>query len=192
MRDVTFWYQSSDCYFGDRNNYMIFEICFRMVRTRQGARTDPFQVRGSDQSFRNESDPDWDPLADTSSHIPATSVYLERGESVRLRDDLFSRQVDVSMPEVSDRQGGDNIPPLVAPVAGSNPFLDLAFIEHIVRAVAAGMVARASSTAPRSGGVVTIVQWVKGMREMGYMIYHSEEDAEVAGHWLRKVERVIN
>jgi hypothetical protein len=33
-----------------------------MVRTRQGARTDPFQVRGSDQSFRNESDLDWDPL----------------------------------------------------------------------------------------------------------------------------------
>jgi hypothetical protein len=111
---------------------------------------------------------------------------------VRLQDDLFSRQADVSMPEVSDRQGGDNIPPLVAPVAGSNLFLDPAFMEHIVRAVATGMVARASSTAPRSGGVVTIVQWVKGMREMGYMTYRSEEDAEVAGHWLRKVERVIN
>ena len=62
-----------------------------MVRTRQGARTDPSSVRGSDQSFHNESDPDWDPLADTSSHIPTASVYSEGGELVRLRDDLLSR-----------------------------------------------------------------------------------------------------
>jgi hypothetical protein len=27
---------------------------------------------------------------------------------------------------------------------------------------------------------------------MGYMTYYGEEDAEVVGHWLRKVERVIN
>jgi hypothetical protein len=73
------------------------------VRTRQGARTDPSPVRGSDQSFRNESDPNWDPLADTSSHIPAASVYSEGGVLVRLRDDSLSRQVDVSIPEVSDR-----------------------------------------------------------------------------------------
>jgi hypothetical protein len=36
------------------------------------------------------------------------------------------------------------------------------------------------------------VQWVKGMREMSCMTYYGKEDAEVAGHWLRKVERVIN
>jgi hypothetical protein len=61
-----------------------------------------------------------------------------------------------------------------------------------VRAVAAGMAAGASSTALRSGGVVTIVHWVKGMKEMGCMTYRGEEDAEVAGHWPRKMERVIN
>jgi hypothetical protein len=65
------------------------------------------------------------------------------------------------MPKVSNRNEGDNIPLPVAPIAGSNPFLDPTFIEHIVRAVAAGMVAGASSTAPKSRGVVTIVQWVK-------------------------------
>jgi hypothetical protein len=54
--------------------------------------------------------------------------------------------------------GGDNIPPSMAPVAGSNPFSDPAFMDHIVRAVAAGMTAGASNTTPRSGGVVTIVQ----------------------------------
>jgi len=59
-------------------------MCFRKVRTRQGARTDPSPVRGSDQSSYYESDPNWDPLADTSSHVPATSVHSERGGSVGL------------------------------------------------------------------------------------------------------------
>jgi hypothetical protein len=61
------------------------------------------------------------------------------------------------MPEVSNRQGGDNIPPIVAPVTGSNPFSDPAFMEHIVRVVAAGMVAGASNMTPKVGRVVTIV-----------------------------------
>jgi hypothetical protein len=73
-------------------------MCFRMVRTKQGARTDPSPVRGSDQSFCNESESDWDPLADTSSRIPTTSVYSERGESVRLREDSLPRRADVSIP----------------------------------------------------------------------------------------------
>jgi len=76
---------------------------------------------------------------------------------VRLRDDSLFRQAYVSMPEVSNRQGGDNIPPIVAPVAGSNPFSDPAFMEHIVRVVAAGMVAGASNMTPKVGRVVTIV-----------------------------------
>jgi hypothetical protein len=77
-----------------------------MLRTRQGDRIDSSSVRGSDQSFQNESDPDWDLLADTSSHISATSVYSEAGESVRLRDDSLSHQAYVSMSEVSDKRGG--------------------------------------------------------------------------------------
>jgi hypothetical protein len=80
-----------------------------MVRTKQGARIDPSPVRGSDQSLPYESDIDWDPLADTSSHVPATSVYSKRDKSVRLQDDSVSHQVEVSMPEVSDRQGGDHV-----------------------------------------------------------------------------------
>jgi len=78
---------------------------FRMVRTRQGARTNPFPVRGSDQSLHYESDPDWDPLTDTSSHVPATSLYSERGESVRRRGDSLSSQVGVTKPDVSDIWG---------------------------------------------------------------------------------------
>jgi hypothetical protein len=36
------------------------------------------------------------------------------------------------MPEVSNRQGGDNKPLPVALVAGTYPFLDLAFMKHIM------------------------------------------------------------
>jgi hypothetical protein len=85
------------------------------------------------------------------------SLYFEKGESVRLRDDSLSRQAGVIMPDVSDIRGGDNIPPSVAPIVGLNPFLDPASMDHIVRAVAVGMAAGASSTTPRSGRVVTIV-----------------------------------
>jgi len=128
-----------------------------MVRTRQGARIDPSPVRGSDQSLHYESDLDWDPMADTSSLVLATSVYPERDKLVRLQDDSVSRQVGVSMSKVSDRQGGDHVPPPVAPTVAPNPFSDPAFMDHIVRVLAARMVAGASSTAPRLGGVVTIV-----------------------------------
>jgi len=142
-----------------------------MVRRRQGTRTDPFPVRGSDQSLHYKSDPDWDPLTDTSSHVPTMSLYFEKGESVRLRDDSLSRQAGVIMPDVSDIRWGDNIPPSVAPIVGLNPFLDPASMDHIVRAVAVGMAAGASSTTPRSGRVVTIVQWVRCMRGIGCMTY---------------------
>jgi len=98
--------------------------------------------------------------------------YTLKGESVRLRDDSLSRQVGVTMPDVSDIWGGDNIPPSVAPIVGLNPFLDLSSMDHIVRAVTVGMAAGASSTAPRSGRVVTIVQWVRCMRGIGCMTYH--------------------
>jgi hypothetical protein len=70
----------------------------------------------------------------------------------------------------------------VVSIAASNPVSDLAFMDHIVRAVATGMVARASSTTPRLGGAVTIMQWVKGMREMSCVTYCGEKDAEVATH----------
>jgi len=59
----------------------------------------------------------------------------------------------------------------VAPVVGSNLFLDPASIDHIVRVVAVGMAAGASSTALRSGRVVIIVQWVRCMRGIGCMTY---------------------
>jgi hypothetical protein len=132
-------------------------MCFKMVRTRQGTKTDPSLVRESDQSSHYESNPYWDPLVDTSSHVPATLVQSERGGLVGLQDDSESCQIEVSFPEASDRHLGDNVPPPLALIAVSNPFSDPVFMDHIVRAVVSRMVAGASSTALRPGGLVTIV-----------------------------------
>ncbi|KAL9390420.1 hypothetical protein Peur_019025 [Populus x canadensis] len=52
-------------------------------------------------------------------------------------------------------------------------------MDHIVRAIVVGMATGASSTAPISRGVVTIVQWVRCMRGMGCMTYRGEEDVEI-------------
>jgi hypothetical protein len=105
---------------------------------------------------------------------------------VRLQDDSLSRQAGVTMPIVLDIPGGDNIFPSVAPAARSNLFLNPASMDHIVRAVVVGMTVGASSTAPRSGRIVTIVQWVRCMRGIGCMTYCGEEDVEVAELWLKK------
>jgi hypothetical protein len=50
----------------------------------------------------------------------------------------------------------------------------------------------ASSATSRVKKVITLVQWVKDMRELGCVPYLGEENAEVAGYWPRKVEKVIN
>lgn len=51
---------------------------------------------------------------------------------------------------------------------------------------------RVSTVAPTAKRVVTLVYWVKGMGELSCVIYSEEEDVEVVGHWLRKIERVMN
>jgi len=50
----------------------------------------------------------------------------------------------------------------------------------VTKAVAIGMAAGASNSTPRAERVITVVQWVKGMREMGCTTYSGEEDAEIA------------
>ena len=88
------------------------------------------------------------------------------------------------------RQG--NRPPLAAPATIPNPYSDFAFLEQLVKAIVVGMAASTFSLAPWAERVVTLVEWVKGMQEMGCTTYSGEEDAEVIGHWLRKVEWVID
>jgi hypothetical protein len=39
--------------------------------------------------------------------------------------------------------------------------------------------------------VVQLVRLVKSMREMGYETYLDEQNAEVAGRWIRKMEKTM-
>ena len=84
------------------------------------------------------------------------------------------------------------MPPSMALTITPNPYSDLAFMEQLVRAVTVRMVTRASNTTPRPKRVVTFSAVGKGIREIGCVTYSGEEDVEVAEHWLRKVESVID
>jgi len=98
----------------------------------------------------------------------------------------------VLLPRGTGVQGLEDRPPPAAPTSTPNPYSDPAFLVQLVKVVATGMAVSTSSPAPRAERVVTLVQWVKGMQEMGCTTYSGEEDTEVAGHWLRKIERVID
>ena len=93
--------------------------------------------------------------------------------------------------ETGGHRLGNRSPP-AASITIPNPYSDSVFLEQLVKAVVAGMAAGTSIPAPRAERVVTLVEWVKGMHEMGCTTYSGEEDAEVTRHWLRKVERVID
>ena len=42
-----------------------------------------------------------------------------------------------------------------------------------------------------TGSVVLLVRLVKSMREMGCELYLGEQDAEIGGRWIRKMEKIM-
>jgi hypothetical protein len=67
--------------------------------------------------------------------------------------------------------------------------VDPASIEQIVRVVVASMVRVIGGV--NTERVKTLVYWVKSMREMGCTPYLGEEEAEISGRWLRKVDESL-
>uniref|UniRef100_A0A6N2NCS8 Retrotransposon gag domain-containing protein n=1 Tax=Salix viminalis TaxID=40686 RepID=A0A6N2NCS8_SALVM len=101
-----------------------------------------------------------DSVADTASYVPAVLVQSERGESTGGQENAPSRRANVPPAKASEGKRQTHISSPAAPRVVPNLLSDLAFLEHIIRVVAARMAA-------------------------------GEEDAKIAGHWMRKVERVI-
>ena len=128
----------------------------------------------------------------TTSHQFVASTHSKRGDSWGHQDDHVTSRIEVSPAETLGGQGSEDRPPPVTSTITPNPFSDPTFLEQMVKAVAAGMATGASNSTPRAERVITLFQWVKGMREMGCTAYSGEEDAEIVGHWLRKAERVID
>jgi len=49
----------------------------------------------------------------------------------------------------------------------------------------------APMTSMTTDNVVPLVRLIKNMREMGCEPYMGEQDAEIAGRWIRKVEKTM-
>ena len=95
----------------------------------------------------------------------------------------------------------------MAQVPATMPTLhaDPALIAQIVRAVIEAMPGASTPTAPVTpavqtipvvaapvDSVVTLVQTVKSMRELGCEPFLGEPDAEIAGRWLRTIEDTLD
>ena len=160
-----------------------------MVRTRQEAIADSSPVRDEHLVETGDRGLERDPLVDTTSFVPAGSVQSGQGESSGLRDE--PRRFD------GDGQGTQPPPtvaPAVAPAAPPGvappPYPDPAYFAQLVRAVMTEMAGPLSTTL--RDNVVTLVRWVKSLRELGCEAFMGEEDAEIAGRWLRKIERSMD
>jgi hypothetical protein len=159
-----------------------WKIYCKMVRTRQGAVTDSSPIRRREYDSLDGKEAEGDPLVDTASHLLAVSTHSERGESGGHQDDPAPRRAKLLLPEeTAGHRPGNRPPSATIP----NPYSDSTFLEKLVKAVVAKMATDTSSPAPRAETMVTLVEWVKGMQEMGCTTYSGEEDAEVTGHWLR-------
>jgi hypothetical protein len=97
-------------------------------------------------------------------------------------------------------------PPQTTPAGLSVSYVDPMLLAQLVKAIMEGMANAAtpmqapppapiiptiSEAAPTTNDVVHLVRLVKSIREMGCEPYSGEQNAEVAGRWIRKVEKTM-
>jgi hypothetical protein len=97
-------------------------------------------------------------------------------------------------------------PPQTTPAGPSVSYVDPMLLAQLVKAVMEGMANAAtpmpapapapiiptvSEAVTATNDVVQLVRLVKSMREMGCEPYSGEQNAEVAGRWIRKVEKTM-
>jgi hypothetical protein len=129
-----------------------------------------------------------DPLEDTASHVPLVSLQQNIGGSVRLQAEEGPRQVNALPPEGLGQQGHGGVPPQAPPVAAPAPYTNPIFLAQVVRVVIESMSGTAPVTLVSSDNITVLVRTVKNMRELGCEAFLGEQDAEITGRWLRKVE----
>ena len=94
--------------------------------------------------------------------------------------------------------------PLTIPTGVPSPYTDLGLLVQIVKAVMEDMVDSTTQATPATqipwttpgivattDNVVLLIWFVKSMREMGYKPYIGKKDAEIAGMWIKKVEKTM-
>jgi hypothetical protein len=91
--------------------------------------------------------------------------------------------------KVSDRVGQSNRPLSMVPPRVAITYQDPTYLKHIVRVVVSGL-KRITIVVCRDSAL-TLVHWVKSMRDIGCILFLEEKDVEVSELWLRKVRRLL-
>ena len=189
---------------------MCLHVHFQMVRTRRGTRTDLTPTRDESRGTEDGEDP----LGDTASHVPMAPMQSQQAETSSRRTAGSRRATapPVAASTGAPRQPTDapeqwaDAPGQATSIPGqaaaprptmptSVPGVDPSFFEMMARMMAAGLASFGTPPTPAvpvsADNVVTLVRLVKSMREMGCEQYMGAEDAEVAGRWIRRVERTL-
>ncbi|KAB5534157.1 hypothetical protein DKX38_017243 [Salix brachista] len=152
----------------------------RMVRTRQGTRTEPpsFERRGGNQGAQGWQDED--PLDDTESHALMILPKTLQGEAGVAGEDGSLKQTEGVPPVAAEQQERSEAQPSAIPIGVPPQYVDAGLLVQIVKAVMEGMEGSATRTTPTTqmpqvtpmtnmtmDNVVPLVRLVKSLREMG-------------------------
>lgn len=85
--------------------------------------------------------------------------------------------------------GQSSRPSTVASPATPIPPWDTISLGQIIKVVMAGLIGATGSVS--RDNTFTLVHWVKGMRNMGYVSFLGVEDAEIIRHWVQKVDESL-
>jgi len=179
-----------------------------MVRTRQEIRTDLSSGGRGNRNIDFSEGQEESPLEDTASHAPVVSTQGGHEELSGPQIRQASRQTGDVRPTMSTPRERVEEPLQTTPAGPSVFYVDPMLLAQLVKAVMEGManaatpmLAPAPAPAPiiptvseavtAKNDVVQLVRLVKSMREMGYETYLDEQNAEVAGRWIRKVEKTM-
>jgi len=186
----------------DDNNVVV--IYFKMVHTRQGMQTEPPSIEGRNRGWNAQ---DWqveDPLDDTVSHTLVRASESMWGKKHRSWRRWVPNWTEKVPPTRAEQQERTKAHPLTIPTGVPSPYTDLGLLVQIVKAVMEGMVGSTTQATPvtqipwttpgivaTTDNVVLLIWLVKSMSEMGYESYIGKKDAEIAGRWIKKVEKTM-
>jgi hypothetical protein len=177
-----------------------------MVHTRQEIRTDLSSVGRGNRDIDFSEGQEESNLEDTASHAPEVSTQVGHEELTGPQIRQAPRQPRDVRPTMSAPQEQVEVPPQTTPVGPSVSYVDPMLLAQLVKAVMEGMANDAtpmpaplpvpiiptiSEAATATNDAVHLVRLVKSMREIGCEPYSGEQNAEVAGIWIRKVEKTM-
>ncbi|XP_052302021.1 uncharacterized protein LOC112323659 [Populus trichocarpa] len=126
------------------------------------------------------------------------------GEAAVAGEGERPNQTEGVPPVAAEQQERSEAQPSTIPTGVLPQYVDAGLLVQIVKAVMEGMTGSATQTTPTTqipqaapmtsmttDNVVPLVRLVKSMREMGCEPYMREQDAEITGRWIRKVEKTM-